>query len=289
VLRPPQHSAGTACYPKKAFSSVQRWKSEAKHKGRKPMTRWMSAALAAGLVLGLGRLALADGQDAKAVIDKAVKALGGPEKLGAAKAVRWKTKGKISRNDEESDFSTKVTAEGIDKVRQEFEGEFGGNPVKGVTVIDGDKGWRKFGEETNALEGDRLANQKRSAYLQLVPEMPSLLKGEGFKVEAGEEEKVGGKPAAVLKVTGPDGKDFQLFFDKESGLPVKLTATVMGRGGNEFAQVTTFANYKDFDGIKRATKIETKRDGKKFMESEVTEFKVLDKVDPKTFAEPKAD
>jgi hypothetical protein len=253
------------------------------------MTRLMSVTLAAGLVLGLGRLAVADDQDTKAVIDKAVKALRGAEKLGAAKIVRWKTKGKIVRNDETSDISTKVTAQGIDKVRQEFEGEFGGNPVKGVTILDGDKGWRKFGEETNPLEGDQLANQKRTAYLQLVPEMPQLLNGEGFKVEAGEEEKVGGKPAAVLKVTAPDGKEFQLFFDKESGLPVKLTATVVGRQGNEFAQETTFANYKDFDGIKRATKIESKRNGKKYLDSEVTEFQVLDKVDAKIFAEPKSE
>jgi hypothetical protein len=265
------------------------FETRSRKQGRKPMTRLMSVTLAAGLVLGLGRLSVADDQDAKAVIDKAVKALGGAEKLGAAKIVRWKTKGKISRNDEESDFATKVTAQGLDKVRQQFEGEFGGNPVKVVTVLDGDKGWRKLGDETNALEGDQLANQKRTAYLQLVPELPLLLKGEGFKVEAGEEQKVGDKPAAVLKVTGPDGKEFQLFYDKESGLPVKLTATVVGRQGTEFAQETTFADYKDFDGIKRATKIESKRNGKKFMSSEVTEFQVLDKVEAKTFGEPKSE
>jgi hypothetical protein len=253
--------------------------------------RYKIAILATGVVLGLGPSALANDQDAKAVIDKAVKALGGAGKLGAVKAVRWKTKGKIkiNRNNEESDFFTKVTSDGIDKVRQEFEGEFRGNPVKSVTVIDGDNGWRKSDGETNPLERDQLANSKRDAYLQLVPDLPLLLKGDGFKVEVSQEEKVGGKPAAVLKVTGPDGKDFQLFFDKESGLPVKLNATLMGRGGNEFARETTFANYKDFNGIKRATKIETKRNGKKVMESEVIDFQVLDKVDPKTFAEPKAD
>ena len=233
--------------------------------GVQSLMRYKSAILATVLVLGLGQLAAADDEYAKAVIDKAVKALGGAEKLGAVKAVRWKTKGKIkiNRNNDESDFSTTVTAQGIDKVRQEFEGEYRGNVVKSVTVIDGDKGWRKSRGETNPLEGDQLANSKRSAYLQLVPEMPQLLKGDGFKVEAGHEEKVGRKPAPVLKVTGPDGKDFQLFFDKESGLPVKLTATVMGRQGNEFAQETTFANYKDFNGIKRATKIETKRTARK--------------------------
>jgi hypothetical protein len=93
----------------------------------------------------------------------------------------------------------------------------------------------------------------------------------------------------VLKVTGPDGKDFQLFFDKESGLPVKMTATVAGRQGAESAQETTYANYKDFDGIKRATKVETKRNGKKYLDAEISDFKVLEKVDPKTFAEPKGD
>jgi hypothetical protein len=215
--------------------------------------------------------------------------LGGAEKLGAAKAVTWKSKGKIRRNDSESDFSSKVTTRGIEQFRQDFEGDFGGNPVKGVTILVGDKGWRKFGEESNKLEDDALANQKRTVYLQVVGQMPQFLNADGFKVEAADEEKVGDKPAVVLKVTGPDGKDFQLFFDKESGLPVKMTATVAGRQGAESAQETTYANYKDFDGIKRATKVETKRNGKKYLDAEISDFKILEKVDPKTFAEPKGD
>jgi hypothetical protein len=255
------------------------------------MKRYATAILATGLLVGLGPLAAADDPDAKAVIDRAVEALGGAKKLGAVQAVRWKTRGKIkiNRNNEQSDFTAKVTAWGIDKFRQEFEGELRGNVGKSVIVIDGDKGWRKSDGETNPLEADQLANSKRGVYLQWVPEMPQLLEGKGFKIEAVQAEKVGGKPAAVLTVTGPDGKDFRLFFDKQSGLPVKLTATVRGRQGNEFAQETTFANYKDFHGIKRATKIETKRNGKQQMESEMTDFQVLDKVDPSTFAEPKAD
>jgi hypothetical protein len=251
------------------------------------MTRLISAVVATGLVLGLGRLALADGnQDVKAVIDKAVKALGGADKLSAVKASVWKTKGKIKMNDNDGDFTSKVTAQGIDHNRLEFEGDFDGNPIKGVVILDGDKGWRKIGEDSGKLEDDALANQKRNVYLQIVPAMVLPLKGDGFKVESAGDEKVGDKPATVLKVKGPDGKDFQLFFDKESGLPVKLTATVAGFDGEESTQETTFSNYKDFDGLKRATKIETKRNGKKFIEQEISEFKVLDKVEPKAFAEP---
>src|SRR5262249_5215214 len=138
------------------------------------------------------------------------------------------------------------------------------------------------------MEGDRLKDEKRRIYLSMVPSMPLLLKEKGFKLETAGEEKVGDKPAAVLKITGPDDKDFKLFFDKESGLPVKEVATVPDFGGNgDFTQETVFENYKEFDGIKRATKTESKRDGEKFISSELVEFKVLDKVEADTFNEPK--
>jgi hypothetical protein len=136
------------------------------------------------------------------------------------------------------------------------------------------------------LEGDGLANEKRNLYLQVIPTTLVALKDKGFKYEAAGEEKVGDKPAVILKVTGPDGKDFKLFFDKESGLPVRLTATVVFRD-QESELETNFADYKDFDGIKKATKLDVKRNGETFQNAEVTEFKVLEKVDPETFTEPK--
>jgi hypothetical protein len=42
-----------------------------------------------------------------------------------------------------------------------------------------------------------------------------------------------------------------------------------------------------FGGIKKATKVEARRDGEKFLEQEITDFKPVEKVDPKTFPEPK--
>jgi hypothetical protein len=137
------------------------------------------------------------------------------------------------------------------------------------------------------LDGDAVANEKRTIYIAAIPTLLVQLKGKGFKVESAAEEKVGDKPAAGLKVTGPDGKDFTMYFDKESGLPVRLVAQVIGFGGEEFKQDTTFSDYKDYDGIKKATKSSSKRDGEKFVDLETTEFKVLDKVDAETFSQPK--
>jgi hypothetical protein len=251
------------------------------------MRRFISPVLAVLVGLGVAGRVRADDKDASAILDKAIKALGGEEQLAKVKATSTKSKGKISVGGNDNEFTAHTTVQGLDHFRQEFEGEFGGNKIKGITVLAGDKGWRKFGDMSMELDKDALANEKRNVYLTVAPMAVLPLKSQGFKVEPAGEDKVGDKPAVVVKVTGPDGKDFKLAFDKESGLPVRVTAKVVGFMGDEATQETTVSDYKDFQGIKRATKIEVKRDGEKFLEQEITEFKVLDSVDPKTFEEPK--
>ena len=251
------------------------------------MKRFLGMALVGLFVAAPALTSRAGEQEAKAVLDKAVKALGGEEKLSKVKAFTTKAKGTVSFEGNDNPFTGETTIQGLDKFRSEFEGEFNGNRFKGVTVLNGDRAWRRFGDDAMSLDGDALANEKRVVYLQLVPVLILPLKGKDFKVESAPEEKVDDKPAAVVKATGPDGKEFTLYFDKESGLPVKQTATVAGFRGGEFTQETTYHDYKDFDGLKKATKTRSTRDGQRFVDAEVTEFKVVDDVAPETFSEPK--
>src|SRR5689334_9659066 len=229
------------------------------------MTRLFGVAAALLLTVGLTGAARALAEDdATAVVDKAIQALGGEEKLGKLKAASWSTKGTISFNGSDNPVSMHFTAQGLDHVRTEFEGEFGGMEIKAVTVLAGDKGWRSFGGNVTPLDKDALAGEKRTAYLTLVPVILLPLKGSEFKLAAAADEQVNGKPAAVIQVTAPDGKDFKLYFDKESGLPVRLIAKVLGFMGDEFTQDTTFSDYKEMGGVRRASKISSKRDGEKF-------------------------
>jgi hypothetical protein len=252
------------------------------------MARFLGALLVTALVCSSGGPARGqDDKDPRAILDKAIKALGGEEKLGTARAATWKIKGTIHFGGDANKFSGQSTVQGLTQSRQEFEGEFMGNKVKGVTVLNGDKAWRSFADMSMELDKEGVANEKRNLYLQLVPTLLVPLKGKEFKLQAAGEEKVDGKLAVSLKVTGPDGKDFRLYFDKASGLPVKQVAKVVGFMGEEFTQETTYGGYKDFDGINKATKVVAKRDGEKFLEAEITEFRILKKVDPKTFEEPK--
>jgi outer membrane lipoprotein-sorting protein len=247
------------------------------------MRKLLGVVLATTLVFVVTSSSRADDSDAKSILEKAITALGGAEKLAKIEAFSMKAKGTVVFGGNESDATTEVTYKGLDHYRREIDTD----QFHGVVVLDGDKGWRKFGDNASTIEGDGVANEKRNTYLAVIPITLVSLKKEGFKFEAAGEEKVGDKPAVILKVTGPDGKDFTLSFDKESGLPVKQVAKVIGFQGQENTQETTYADYKDFGGIKKATKLSVKRDGEKFQDLEVTEFKVLDKVDPDVFTEPK--
>jgi len=242
----------------------------------------------AALVLAVAGPARAEeGVDAKAIIAKAIKAMGGEEKLTKAlKGSTWKMKGQLSIMGSDNPISTDSTLAGLNKYRSKFKGEFGGMEIEGVTVLSGDKGTRSFAGNDMEMDKDGVASEKRNIYLAAISALVVPLNEKGFKSEAAGEEKVDGKAAVVLKITGPDGKDSKLYFDKETGLPVRQVAKVNNFMGQEVTQETNYSNYKDMDGIKKAAKTIIKHDGEKLMELETTEFKILDKVDTKIFDKP---
>ena len=249
------------------------------------MERFLVALLVTVTVSGPGRTASADDADVTVILDKAMKALGGEDRLGKIKGATWKSRGKITLGDhKEQEFTGQTTTQGLDRFRSELEVTYlDGTKLKFLSVLNGDKAWHMVGDM--ALYPDAaVARQKRTVYLAVIPVTLAPVKGPGFKVQAAGEEKVGGRPAVVLKVTCPDGKDITISFDKQSGLPVKAVGKVFTLDGREVAQETTYGDYKDFGGIKAATRIEFKTDGKTDRKLEVTEFKVLDKVDPLAIA-----
>jgi hypothetical protein len=239
------------------------------------------------VVSGIAGVARGDDAAVNAVLDKAIQALGGEAKLSKLEAYSIKSKGTVIFGGNENQLVSESTIAGLDRFRQEFELGSQGNQFKGILVLNGENGWRKQGgNNTVELEADAVANEKRSVYLQIVPSLILPLKTKAFKVETAADESVLGKAAAVLKVTGPEGKSFTLAFDKQSGLPIRQEAKVFGFQGAEVTQETTYSAFTDFNGIKRPTRIETKRNGEPFGDVKVIEFKAIEKVDPKKFEKP---
>ena len=112
------------------------------------MRRIVGLAVAVCLlaVSGPGR---ADEKEAKAILDKAIKAMGGKEKLGKVEAFSYKTKGVFTINGEDREMNGEVTVKGLNHLRREF----GNDQFHGVVVVSGDQGWRKFGDN-----GDNVNN-----------------------------------------------------------------------------------------------------------------------------------
>jgi hypothetical protein len=222
-----------------------------------------------------------------AVIDKAVAALGGKDKLAAVKAATWTSKGTVTLGGTDAPFTATLAFQGNDRRRVEFDADFAGNPVKGVIVVNGGKAWRQMnGGAAEELAGNDLANERRNGWREWTPVNVVLLKAPPFKTEPAGEADVNGKPAAGVKVSGPEGGPFTLYFDKASGLPVRQVATVTTFTGDEASEEVTYSDYKDFDGIKKATKVETKHDGRRLLMAEVTSFKVLAAPEAGTFDRP---
>ena len=153
-------------------------------------------------------------------------------------------------------------------------------------MVNGEKAWRRINGATDEVAGDDLANERRMGWREWTPVAVTMLKSQPFKTEAAGEMEVNGKPAAGVKVTGPAGGPFTLYFDKATGLPVRQVATVTTFTGEETSEEVTYSDYKDFGGVKKATKVESKHDGRKFLTGEVISFKVIDSPDAKTFERP---
>ena len=162
-----------------------------------------------------------------------------------------KAKGTVVFNGNENDTTTEVIYKGLDHLHREF----GNDQFHAVVVLAGDKGWRKFGDNSSTIEGDAVANEKRNIYLAVIPITIVPLKNNGFKVEAAGEEKVGDKPAVILKVTAPTARTSP----SRSTRKAACRSGRLPRSSDSRAWSTpsrsTYSDYKDFGGIKKATKL----------------------------------
>src|SRR4029078_572410 len=103
-----------------------------------------------------------------------------------------------------------------------------------------------------------------------------------FQLSPLGEIKVGDRPAVGVRGIHKDHKDVGLYFDKETGLPVKSEVRLKTPDGKEVMIEYRYVDYKDMDGLKHPTKIVVKADDKEFT-LEVSEVKAEGTVDESVF------
>ncbi len=230
-------------------------------------------SLVVAVLLVAGPLSADDAASTKAIIDKAIKASGGAEKLAKYKAMTWNEKGMYFGMGEGVPYTGKYSVQWPDKFRMEIEGVF-------TIALNGDKGYMN-GEE---MEKEQLEEQKENHYSGWVNTLLPL-SDPSYKLTSIPETKVNNQPAVGVKVSKAGHRDVQLFFDKQTGLLVKSVAKVKAAeaGFKEVEQESFYENYKDVDGLKSPMKVVIKREGKPFVEAELLDMKRMEKLDDKVF------
>ena len=215
--------------------------------------------------------------DARAIIDRAIEATGGEEKLAHFKSQTWSERGTFHGLGNPLPYVSKLAVEWPDKFRMEV-------PHFMTIVLNGDHGWKKERETTTELAKEELAENLEEHHAGFITTLLPL-KDKSFHLSVLPETKVDGEPAVGVRVSQEAHKDVKLYFDKSTGLPVKSEWQVKD-AGKEREQETWYKNYKVVDGAKIPMKIVIKRDGKPYLEAENFALKAGVKLDPKLFEKP---
>jgi hypothetical protein len=243
-------------------------------------------SLVLGLLLTTGSRGRADNPaDVKAILEKAIKAMGGEANLTKYKAATLKGKGKINLMGTEIEFTIEAQAQPPKFSRGHSEADVNGMKFERIQVVNGDKGWISMMGNTEDMPEEQLAAEKETLYAGWVARLVPLKEG-AFTLAPLPEIKVGDRPAVGIKVSHKDHKDISLYFDKENGLLLKSERRAKDFTGQEVKQETFFTDYKAYDGMQHARKQKTKQDGNDFLELEVTEYKPVEKLDEKLFSKP---
>jgi hypothetical protein len=252
------------------------------------MRRTLLPLLSAALLLAPAVATRAADDDVKAILAKAIKAHGGEEALTKFKAGQIKTKGKINLPAVgESDFTEETSYMLPDKFKSTLDLDVANNKVKVVTVANGDK------VSINANGNDVPINDNikkaldDARYVLKSARLANLLKDKDVELAGLGEVKVEDRPAVGVRVSSKGHRDVSLYFDKETHLLAKMEfRAVDPQSGKDITEERIVQEYnkKDKDGFSLPKKILVKHDGEKFMEAEVVEAKLLEKLDDSEFA-----
>jgi hypothetical protein len=212
-------------------------------------------------------------EEAQALVERAIKAVGGEASLNRAKAVEMRLKGKVyAAND---DTGVPFTATALTQLPDQFKHvmiyQNGGTKVTQTQIFNGDQVSIKI--NSNNVDGaikidpDLKAALLKGRFADSLTQLTAL-KNKDYQLTSLGESKVSGNPVLGLKVVAPGRAEVELFFDKTSHLLVKtehkqLDPRTRTTTRTEIIQEVFFSDYKVFDStaederILKAAKIGT--------------------------------
>jgi hypothetical protein len=223
---------------------------------------------------------------ARAVVEKAMQAAGGAEKLARHRAGTWEGRGTYHGFGGVR-FTIEGARQGEDQVAMKTVSASPGGAFTRVLVVNRDRGWLVMNGQTRELDKEALAEEKERLYGNWVATLLPLADGK-FRLTHLGESKAGDRAVVGVEVISDGHRPVRLFFDRETGLLAKKeTRAKAPQGtGEDVTEEVVFSDYRPADGVKHASKVKVFVGGKLTAETEITAHRPAKELDDKHFARP---
>jgi outer membrane lipoprotein-sorting protein len=221
-------------------------------------------------------------RDARAIVEKAIKAQGGEKALARTIQSKRKENGKQVLLNKEVPFLSEVSRSLPDRVRLEIELD---RRIRTTTVLDGKRAWVAEGKSPAIeLPSDRVREVREEAFVWYLTTLVPLLQS-NFKLTTVDETVIEGEQAVGVRVTAKGYADSVMYFRKRSGLLARIDRKV-SEGGVTISKQYVYGDYKEFDGVTIATRETVLVNGKRFTETVTTECSFPTRFEVGTFSRP---
>lgn len=219
---------------------------------------------------------------ARALVERAIEAGGGAEKISRFQAVRATAKVRLT---DLGEGEIDGTFAGPDRVRAVIRPK-GGGPTDGVVfVINGGQGWVKEGTaDAFPLPAGHLRGMTDLLHAVCLADLLLALRAKDYSLELLDGK--GEKGLAGVRVTRDGRQEVRLYFDTATGLLAKSMVPLNSKRGTTEWCECLFGEYKEFAGVKHFTRLRVRQGGAEIMSAEIGPVELLEKADPAAFAKP---
>lgn len=238
------------------------------------------------LMLGLALTVRADGDSARAIVDRAIKAHGGADKLKKLNAIQLKMSGTLDFMGG-AKFTGEIFVQAPDRFKNVIETQINNMNLVITQVFDGKRFWINVLGKTEEVKDEQLIKElKENAYTENLANLVGLT-DKGVELSPLGEVKVNGKDAVGIRASSKGHRDVNLYFDKTSGLLAKSECRSFSQfSKQEVNEAKVYSGYKEIAGIQQASRIVISHDDKRHLTVEIIALEIVDRHDASIFAKP---
>jgi hypothetical protein len=242
-------------------------------------------AITLGLLL-LGGQALRADEAPRQLIERAIAAHGGHDKLAKARAERLKLKGTMHAGAGSVPFTGEQAVQLPGLYRSDVRMTQGMNTHIVVHAIAGDKAAIWVDGREMPVSATHRAQLLQTLQLNQAMKLVPLLTDPSFTLHPLGRFSLNGRTVVGLRVAGKTQRDLTMYFDEKTALLVKTGHLIDGPAGKDVRQEAFYGEYREMGGHRRPCQVVVYRDGKKVMEAEIVEVRPVERIDPEEMARP---